>query len=107
MKIPEKIETPAATAWPIVLAFGFTLIFAGFVTAASVSVLGVVLAVVGTVGWFRQVLPVESHEWTPVVQEQIAIETSRTSVERIAGFEKPPRAWLPLETYPISAGVKG
>ena len=34
MKIPEKIEMPAATAWPLVLAFGFTLVFAGFVTAA-------------------------------------------------------------------------
>ena len=62
MKTPEKIEMPAATAWPLVLAFGFTLVFAGFVTAASVSILGAALVVAGTVGWFRQVLPVESHE---------------------------------------------
>ena len=107
MKIPEKIEMPAPTAWPLVLAFGLTLVFAGMVTAASVSILGAILTVAGAVGWFRQVLPVESHEWAPVVQEEIAIETSRESVERIDGRREIPRAWLPVEIYPISAGVKG
>jgi hypothetical protein len=107
MNIPEKIEVPAATAWPIVLAFGFTLVFAGFVTAGSVSILGGILAVAGAVGWFRQVLPEESHDWEPVVQGEITIETSRESVDRIAGLHAVPRAWLPLEIYPISAGIKG
>src|SRR5260370_29118007 len=107
MKIPEKLEVPAPTAWPIVLAFGLTLVFAGMVTAASVSILGAVLAVAGDVGGFREVLPVESHEWEPVVQEEIAIETSRESVERIAPGRTLPRAWLPVEIYPISAGIKG
>ncbi|HTF70365.1 MAG TPA: hypothetical protein VK638_47580, partial [Edaphobacter sp.] len=65
MNIPDKIEVPAATAWPIVLAFGLTLVFAGFVTAASVSILGAILAVAGAAGWFREVLPVESLEWAP------------------------------------------
>jgi hypothetical protein len=107
MNAPEKLEAPAATAWPIVLAFGLTLVFAGLVTAASVSILGAILAVAGAVGWFRQVLPVESLEWAPVVQEEIAIETSRGSVDRVAGIGAIPRAWLPLEIYPISAGIKG
>ncbi len=107
MEIPEKIEMPAATAWPLVLAFGFTLVFAGFVTSASVSILGAILTLAGTVGWFRQVLPVESHELVPVVEHEIAVETSRESVERIGGFPEIPRAWLPLETYPVSAGVRG
>jgi len=107
MNAPDKLEVPAATAWPIVLAFGMTLVFAGFVTAASVSILGAILAVAGAVGWFRQVLPVESVEWAPVVQEEIAIETSRESVDRVAGIGAIPRAWLPIEIYPISAGIKG
>jgi hypothetical protein len=107
MNIPDKLETPAPTAWPIVLASGMTLVFAGFVTAASVSILGAILAIAGAVGWFRQVLPVESLEWAPVVREDVAIETSREAVERIAGIRAIPRAWLPLEIYPISAGVKG
>ena len=67
MNIPEKIEVPAATAWPIVLAFGLTLVFAGFVTAASVGALGALLAIAGAAGWLRQVLPVEAHQWTAVV----------------------------------------
>jgi hypothetical protein len=108
MNIPDKIEVPAPTAWPIVLAFGLTLVFAGMVTAGSVSVLGALLFIAGATGWFRQVLPVESHEWAPVVPEEIAIQTSRESVDRVAG-EIPaiPRAWLPIEIYPISAGIKG
>jgi hypothetical protein len=107
MNIPEKIEVPAATAWPIVLAFGLTLVFAGFVTAASVSILGAILAVAGAVGWFRQVLPVESYEWEPVEQEEIAIERSHETVQRITALQAIPRAWLPIEIYPISAGIKG
>jgi hypothetical protein len=107
MQEPENIEMPAPTAWPLVLAFGLTLIAAGMVTAASLSILGAMLTVAGTVGWFRQVLPEESHEVVPVVEQEFAIETSRETIERIGGVQEIPRAWLPLETYPISAGVKG
>jgi len=108
MDTPNKIEVPAPTAWPIVLAFGLTLVFAGMVTAASVSILGGVLAVAGAVGWFREVLPVESHEWVTVVAaDEVAIATSREAVERIGAGPTPPRAWLPVESYPIAAGIKG
>jgi hypothetical protein len=107
MQTPDNIEMPAPTAWPLVLAVGLTLISAGMVTAGALSILGAMLTVAGAVGWFRQVLPVESHEVAPVVQEELVIETSRGTVERITGVQEIPRAWLPLETYPISAGVKG
>jgi len=107
MDTPKKIEVPAPTAWPIVLAFGLTLVFAGMVTAASVSILGGVLAVAGAVGWFREVLPVESHEWVTVAADEVAIATSREAVERIGAGPTPPRAWLPVESYPIAAGIKG
>jgi hypothetical protein len=105
MTIPGKIEVPAATYWPIVLAFGLTLVFAGLVTAVSVSILGAIVALVGAVGWFRDVLPVEAHEWVPVVQEEIAIQPARETVDRIAVAVH--RASLPVEIYPIFAGVKG
>jgi len=107
MKIPGRIEVPAPTAWPLVMAFGLTLIFAGLVTAATVSILGAVLAVAGTVGWFGNVLPVEQREWVAAVQEDAAIQSSRESVERISEPHDLSRALLPLEIYPISAGVKG
>jgi hypothetical protein len=106
-RIPAEIELPAPTAWPIVLAFGFTLLFAGLLTDVSVSVLGAVLSLAGCVGWFWEVLPHEHEEAVEVVPEDLSIATERQRVERLHVAEEIVRAWLPLETYPISAGVKG
>jgi hypothetical protein len=106
-RAPREIEVPAPTVWPIVLAFGFTLLFAGLLTSASVSVLGAVLALAGSVGWFREVLPHEHEETVPVLPEEVSITTKRSVVERLPVATEQVRAWLPLETYPISAGVKG
>src|SRR5580704_10429746 len=104
---PAEIEVAASTAWPIVLAFGFILMFAGLLTSASVSVLGVVLAVAGCVGWFREVFPQEHEQTVPVVFEEYRIRTERRVVERVPVAPDLVRAWLPLETYPVSAGMKG
>ena len=103
----REIEVPASTAWPLVLALGFTLVFAGLLTNASVSILGTVLALAGCVGWFREVFPREHEEIVSVVPEEITVRTVRRVVERIPIAPEQVRAWLPVETYPISAGVKG
>jgi hypothetical protein len=104
---PFEIEVPALTAWPLVLAFGFTLVFAGLLTSASVSVLGAVLAVTGCVGWFREVFPHEHEETVPLVFEEPRVATERRVVERVPVAPDLVRAWLPLKTYPVSAGIKG
>ena len=103
---PREIEVPAPTEWPFVLALGFALVFAGLVTSAAVSVLGAVLALAGCIGWFREVFPHEHEEVVPVLPEEIRITTERRMVERlpIPAYQ---RAWLPVHTYPVSAGVKG
>jgi hypothetical protein len=102
-----EIELPAPTAWPIVLAAGVTLMFAGLLTAAPVSVLGVVLAAAGCVGWFREVLP-RSHEIVlTVVPDEVRASTERRAVERLPIAAEQVRAWLPVHTYPVAAGVKG
>jgi hypothetical protein len=103
----SEIEVPARTAWPLVLSFGFTLVFAGLLTSVSVSVLGAVLTIAGCVGWFREVFPHEHEEVVPVVPEDLSVTTERRVVERLPVVAEQLRAWLPLETYPISAGVKG
>jgi hypothetical protein len=103
---PREIEVPTPTAWPFVLAFGCSLLFAGLVTSVSVSLLGVVLSLAASIGWFREVLPHEHEESVPVVPEQIRITTERRMVERVP-VPAYQRAWLPVHTYPISAGVKG
>jgi hypothetical protein len=106
--VPRNIELPAPTAWPIVAAFGATLLFAGLVTTAAVSILGAILMVTGFVGWFCDVLPHEKHESIAVSEEVIPIVTARPEVARVDLItHEPHRARLPLEIYPISAGVKG
>ena len=90
------------------LAFGVTLIFAGLVTSASVTVVGALLSAVAAVGWFRDVLPEEALETVRVSQAPCGADggspnesrawTSRGSLDR---------ARLPLEIYPVSAGIKG
>jgi len=104
---PGEIEVPAVTAWPLVLAFGFTLMFAGLVTSASVSFLGALLALAGCVGWFGEVLPREHEVVVPIIPEDVRITTERRVVDRIPVAADQVRAWLPVETYPVSAGVKG
>src|SRR5215472_8168765 len=100
----DAVEVPAPTPWPIVLAFGSALLAAGLVTSAAISVLGAILAAAGAVGWFRDVLPEEAHELLLVQAQVPAVTTSRPEVERM---EVARRAWLPVEIYPVSAGIKG
>lgn len=104
---PREIEVPAPTAWPFLLALGVALLFAGLVTSTSVSCLGAVLSVAGSVGWFRDVLPREHEEAVPILAEDIRLTTGRRVVERLPVLPDQLRAWLPVHTYPISAGVKG
>jgi hypothetical protein len=103
---PREIEVPAPTAWPFVLAFGCSLLFAGLVTSVSVSALGAVFALAGSIGWFREVFPHEHEQTLPLVAEDIRISTERRVIERVS-IPVYQRAWLPIHTYPVSAGVKG
>jgi hypothetical protein len=104
---PSMIEVPAPTAWPFILAFGASLLFAGLVTSMSVSILGAALALAGCVGWFRAVFPYQQEETVAVIKEDIRLTTDRLAVERIPVLPDQLRAWLPVRTYPVSAGVKG
>lgn len=103
---PREIESPAPTAWPFILAFGFTLLFSGLVTSSSVTVLGAVLAVAGGIGWFREIFPREHEVPIPVLPDDFRASTERRLVDRFPIAEQA-RAWLPVHTYPVSAGVKG
>ena len=101
------VHMPAPTPWPIVLALGSSLLFAGLVTSSAVSVLGGLLMIAGIVGWFRDVLPHEAHE---AVQVEIRAQEAATARREVAHAEisqEMKRAFLPLEIHPISAGIKG
>jgi hypothetical protein len=104
----KTIEMPAPTAWPIILAFGLSLVFAGLVTSPSVSFLGAVLAVSGGIGWFRDVLPRERNESVSATEMITSVSTNRPRVAAVQWMtQELLRARLPLEVYPIRAGVKG
>jgi hypothetical protein len=105
----DHVELPAPTAWPVILAFGLTLLFAGLLTSAAVSVLGAVLTLAGCVGWFRQVLPAQQHEMVPAphVPEAAPVVTETPDVARMKVYRDFHRARIPIEIYPVAAGVKG
>jgi hypothetical protein len=100
------IEMPASTAWPILLAFGITLCFASLVTSVGVGVAGLVLVCCGVTGWARQVLPVEHHEMVPVRAKRFVPSSVRTKVAHIEVSEVH-RAFLPVESYAVTAGLRG
>jgi hypothetical protein len=101
------IAVPAPTEWPLVLAMGVTLMFGGLLTNISVTALGAILSLAGCVGWFREVVPGDHEEEVPIVAEDGEITTERRVVDRLAIAPEQVRAWLPVQTYPISAGVQG
>ena len=98
---------PAPTAYPMALSVGVTLLFAGLLTHVAISLLGAIVMVVSAVGWFREVLPHEQHEAVPLEPEPPAVVVSRRQVARLEVGEHAHRARLPIEVYPVSAGLKG
>jgi hypothetical protein len=103
----NQVNLPAPTAAPMLFALGITLAFAGMVTSMTVSVVGIVIAVVGAVSWFTEVLPVEREETLSVVPESIVVVQAKLPVEYLQVGEKLNRAVLPLAIYPYTAGIKG
>jgi hypothetical protein len=101
----DGVVLPVPTAWPMVLALGVSLMIAGMVTHWVISALGIVLALRSAVGWFFEVLPHEHHVSVPVQGEQIAVSTTRKSHEQL--LDPMHRKLIPVETFSITAGVKG
>jgi hypothetical protein len=105
---PDTIQLPRPTAWPMVLALGLSLIFAGMVTSLAVGILGLALTLAAIVGWFRQVLPHEAHVSVPVHDGKVAIASLRTLIQHPPhAASESPRKILPVETFLISNGIKG
>jgi hypothetical protein len=101
------IVLPAPTAWPMILAFGITLIGAGYLMHPLLAVVGGAAVLAACVGWFREVLPVEHEEAVPLVEQGEApvVEPSPRRVLALPGVDTH-RMRLPLEVYPYSVGLK-
>jgi hypothetical protein len=102
----QLIEMPAPTAWPILLAFGITLLFASLVTNEGVAIAGCLLICCGVVGWAKQCLPEEHHEMVSVQPRYLAPPLLRTQVAHIQ-ISEVHRAFLPVESYAVSSGLRG
>lgn len=101
------IRVPASTGWPLVAAFGFTLVFAGLLTHLMVSTLGAITFLAGLIGWFREVLPREAHDSVVPEKEEIIAVQPAPKVRHLEIGQFGHRARLPLKIYPYSAGIRG
>jgi hypothetical protein len=109
-QVPDHVNLPAPTAWPFITASGLTLLAAGLVTEAVVSCVGLILAVRGAVGWFRDVLPVEEHELVPLrplEQRARPVVTSPRTVQQLRPGVAGHRVRIPAEIHPYSSGIRG
>jgi hypothetical protein len=102
----DVVHLPSPTIWPMVLALGISLILAGMVTHLVVGLLGMLLTVMSSIGWFGQVFPREQHESIPIKVEEVQIASSRSLMERLPTSEVH-RKILPIETFHVVTGIKG
>jgi hypothetical protein len=101
----DAVELPAPTSAPFVLAVGLTLAFAGIVTSPAVSVAGLLLALVGAVGWWRQVLPVERHERLALAPAAKPALSVGEAAEPLRVGAEGHRLRLPVEVTPFRVGL--
>lgn len=103
----ESIHIPASTHWPIVAAFGCTMLLGGILLGYIIFLLGAVLIVVSCIGWFRDMFPYENVEHIHVELQPVEIVTERKRVQRfeIPAFEREPGSVITIS--PLIAGVKG
>ena len=90
----------------MVLALGIALLVTSMVTNVAIGILGLILLLMGAVGWFREVLPHEAHEAVKVQAEDIQIVSTRIMRERLPSGDLH-RKILPVQTFDIMAGVRG
>ena len=104
-KSEDMIEVPAPTMWPLVTAFGLTLICAGLVTSLGVSFVGLAVLLRGAVGWFRNVFPVPQEEMVQVRRAVVSITPSTRSVDHLLPGIESHRVYIPVKVHPYSAGL--
>jgi len=106
----KQIQMPAPTLWPLALALGVMLLFAGIAIKTSlISYAGVLMALISAVGWWRVVIPEEEHEAAPIEANHrpAPIQVGARSVMHLQLGEESHRVRIPEEIHPYSAGVLG
>jgi hypothetical protein len=84
----DVIDLPAPTPWPMVLAFGLSLMITGMVTHWVISLLGLVLTL------------------RSIQAAVVEISSTRTTREQLP-IDANHRKLLPVETFSVVSGIKG
>jgi hypothetical protein len=106
----DGVELPIPTPWPIITALGVTLLLAGLVLTLVISLAGILIGLVGAVGWFLDVFPVPKHELVPLVEADRRPAPVKISPRRISHLHyghQSHRVRIPMEVHRNSAGVIG
>jgi hypothetical protein len=106
----EGVDLPIPTANPIIAAFGITLVGAGLVTSLVVSLVGLIIGLIGAVGWFRDVFPTPKHALYPLAEADRRPKPIKVSPRRISHLhygETGHRVRIPIEVHRYSAGILG
>jgi hypothetical protein len=106
----DGIELPLPTAYPIVTALGVTLLALGIVTNLFVSLVGLLVGLVGAIGWFTDVFPVPKHEISPYVAPELRAAPVKVSPRKVSAIEMGAgahRTYYPIKVHRYSAGIKG
>jgi len=109
-EIPKEVQLPTPTAWPLITAFGLSLVFAGLITSLAVSAVGLIMAIIGAHGWFTDVFPHPKHEPFPVrpeAERPAPVKTTSRSVAQLEWGKQGHRVRVPVEIHPYGAGVIG
>ena len=107
---PDSVDMPAPSFWPMILAFGVTLLLTGIVTNYVVTLVGFILSVRAAVGWWRDVIPHELHEEVPVrhpADWAVPIRTTGRSVATLRVGAAHHRMRIPEKVHPYKAGLWG
>ncbi|MBL8792982.1 MAG: hypothetical protein JNM56_03695 [Planctomycetia bacterium] len=104
------VHMPAPTPWPMVLAAGITLLFSGVLLYWAFSVVGAVVALVGGIGWLRQLetgVGDMGEERVPAEQRPPPVQPAAQPVEAMRPGLPGHRMRIPEKIHPLSAGIKG
>src|SRR5258708_34090116 len=105
--MPEEEQTwilvTAPTVWPFMLALGIALIFTGLVTHPVVSIVGAIVLLCSSIGWWFDVLPEQKEEIVPVSPAVQVVRSSLTVDHLAAGH----RVQIPVEVHPYWTGIWG
>ncbi len=105
----QNIQMPARSLWPLVLAFGIASAFAGLITHFAATLIGLAVSATAALGWWRDVVPVEKHEASPIdpAHRPQPILTEARTVVRLQVGEGRHRVHIPEQIHPYSAGFTG